>query len=84
VYAFEAGKWGKMEVDDREGGGCKVRVTENVLVRGLERKEKPVCHPLAGYIAGFFELALGERVQVKEEACMGKGDPACIFHVEVG
>ena len=84
VCAFETGKWGKMEIEECEGEECKVKVTENALVKGLEEKKKPVCHPLAGYIAGFFEVASGGKVQVKEEACMGKGDPACIFHVKVG
>lgn len=84
VYAFEAGHWGKMEIEECNENECMVKVTENALVKDLEKKKKPVCHPLAGYIAGFIETALGKKVQAKEEECMGKGGPSCIFHVKVG
>lgn len=84
VYSFKVGNWGEMEMGNcEEKEGYKIEVTKDVLLEGLERKKKPVCYPLAGYIAGFFELALGKKVQVKEEACIAKGDPACIFHVKV-
>jgi len=85
VLAFEVGNWGKMRVEDVNEELYRVTVTENVLVSSMEkRREKPVCHPLAGYIAGFFELALEDKVQVKEQQCMGKGDSACVFEVKVG
>ncbi len=85
VVAFEVGNWGKMAVEEAGENLYRVRVTENVLVSGLEKmRNKPVCHPLAGYIAGFFELALEDKVQVRELECMGKGDGACLFQVKVG
>jgi len=84
AYAFEVGNWGKMKVESEGEKDFRVLVTDNALVAGLERdKKKPVCHPLAGYIAGFFEQAFDSKTHVREVECMAKGDPACIFEVKV-
>ena len=86
VIAFEAGHWGRMEVEPANNGGLyHVKVTENILVAALDKtKKKPTCHPLSGYIAGFFELAVEDKVQVKELECIGAGDTACVFEVKTG
>ncbi len=82
ALAFEVGNWGKMKVESVGEKTYKVTVTDNVLVWGLEKnKKKPVCYPLAGYIAGFFEKAFDTKAHVKEVKCAAKGDPACVFEV---
>ena len=84
ALAFEAGNWGKMKVESTGEKTYKVTVTDNVLVWGLEKnKKKPVCYPLAGYIAGFFEQAFDTKAHVREVECIAKGDPACVFQVTV-
>ena len=85
IIAFEAGHWGKMEVETIDDNTYHIKVTDNILVASLDKKKKkPTCHPLSGYIAGFFETALEDKVQVKELECIGAGGNACIFEVKTG
>ncbi len=84
VVAFEAGNWGNMSVE-KKGEEYEVTVKENILIQSLEKtRKKPSCYPLAGYIAGFFELATGNKVQVKEVECQGAGGESCRFQVKIG
>ncbi len=75
--AFNTSGWGTMEFLD-EG---RIQVRDSALA-GRIRSRKPVCHPLAGYIAGFLEAAWGKKVKVKEVACAASGAEACLFEVE--
>lgn len=40
------------------------------------------CFFLLGYLEGLFSELLGGQLRGSETQCRGKGDPACIFHVE--
>ncbi|MBU2549098.1 MAG: sigma-54-dependent Fis family transcriptional regulator [Proteobacteria bacterium] len=40
---------------------------------------EPVCAHLAGMLSGYASAAIGSEVLVKETACQGCGDPACLF-----
>ncbi|MEM3637437.1 MAG: V4R domain-containing protein [Conexivisphaerales archaeon] len=47
-----------------------------------ERSNEPVCHFLAGCIAGFFMTWSESEVKVREVACRGTGSETCDFVVE--
>ena len=48
---------------------------------GVEgRWDKPSCHYLRGYFAGFFRsLFWSDEIECAETTCRGKGDDACEF-----
>jgi predicted hydrocarbon binding protein len=79
--AFEAAQWGEARWQ-REDATIRVEVTHSVLAEGLRPQRKPVCHPLAGYIAGFLEVALGRPVRVREIACAAVEGETCQFVAE--
>ncbi len=81
VVAFNTSRWGEA-VLEREQDLWTLRVKESVLGQHLHSK-KPVCHPIAGYWAGFLEVALGRAVEVQEVACMASGAPECVFKVHL-
>ncbi len=47
------------------------------------KKKNPVDSAIAGFIAGWLEVAWGKRVEAKEVACEAKGDPYCEFVIKV-
>ena len=81
VVAFNASRWGEA-VLERGQDPWTLRVQNSVLGQHL-RSKKPVCHPIAGYWAGFLEVALGRAVEVQEVACMASGAPECVFEVHL-
>lgn len=52
-------------------------------VRGLSRREIPSCFYFSGFIAYLLEAATGKKVGVKETLCIIRGDPHCMFEVEL-
>lgn len=81
VIAFNTSRWGEA-VLERGQDPWTLRVANSVLGQHL-RSKKPVCHPIAGYWAGFLEVALGRAVEVQETACMASGAPECVFKVRL-
>ena len=81
LVAFNAARWGEAELE-RGPDPWTLRVRDSVLGQHL-RNKKPVCHPIAGYWAGFLEVALGRTVEVKEVACMALGAPECEFKIHL-
>jgi len=81
LLAFTQAHWG-VGVIVREHGATRIEVRDSVLATSVPRQKKPICHPLAGYIAGFFEEAWQKPVKVKETQCIAAGDPCCVFQVE--
>lgn len=51
---------------------------------GFGRPEHTVCTFTEGYLQGALFSATGELFEVRETACMAKGDPACVFALERG
>jgi DNA-binding NtrC family response regulator len=43
----------------------------------LGRADEPVCWTLTGFAAGYLSFANEREIVVREEACVGKGDPVC-------
>ncbi len=79
--AFNASRWGEAQLD-RTQTPWLLRVRDSVLGQHLHNK-KPVCYPIAGYWAGFLEVALNRPVEVREVACMALGHPECVFEVHL-
>ncbi len=82
VVAFNTSRWGQAELVRPDEGPWSLQVHHSVLASQIQSK-KPVCHPIAGYWAGFLEVALGRPVEVREVQCVATGDEACVFEVQM-
>jgi len=56
---------------------------ENLLLGSRLNKKGHLDQPLAGYMAGWLETFYGEKVKARETACVARGDPACVFRIEI-
>lgn len=81
VVAFNTARWGRAQLD-RQTQPWRLYLEESLLGQHLKHK-KPVCHPIAGYWAGFLEEALQRRVEVREAQCMATGADRCVFEIHV-
>ncbi len=79
VIAFNTARWGQARLE-RHAQPWTLYVENSLLGQHLKAK-KPVCHPIAGYWAGFLEEALGRAVELREVRCMAMGHEACEFEV---
>ncbi len=82
IAAFNTSRWGQADLERPAEGPWVLKVKDSVLGANLQSK-KPVCHPIAGYWAGFLEVALGRAVEVREVQCAATGAEACLFEVQV-
>lgn len=80
LIAFNTSGWGRAEMH-RENGQLLVTIGDSALARSVTRQKRPICHPLAGYMAGFVEEAWHRNVKVREIKCLAAGNDACIFHI---
>ncbi len=81
LLAFNQSNWGCARLLS-ENGSISIQVENSALAASLPRQKKQVCHPLAGYIAGFLEEAWKRPVKVRETECSASGSPRCLFVVE--
>jgi predicted hydrocarbon binding protein len=81
LIAFERGNWGKPTLLRDDGKIC-VKVENSALASSVNGQKKPICHPLAGYLAGYLEEAWNRPVKVREIECMASGSSCCRFEVE--
>jgi len=81
VLAFNTSRWGRARLV-RATQPWMLRVRDSVLATQIQSK-KPVCHPIAGYWAGFLEIALGRGVDVREIRCAATGAEECVFEVRL-
>jgi predicted hydrocarbon binding protein len=82
LVAFNRSNWGNASLvrdGDRLVG---LKVENSALASSVTGQRKPICHPIAGYIAGFLEEAWKRNVKVHETKCMAVGDPYCMFEFE--
>lgn len=83
LIAFNLSNWGKATlVRDGKSGAQRVQVEDSALAASVPTQKKRICHPLAGYIAGFLEEAWQRPVKVRETDCMAAGAPRCLFQIE--
>ncbi len=81
LIAFNQSNWGKATLL-RNDGTVSIEVLNSTLASSVQRQKKHICHPLAGYIAGFLEEAWKRPVKVREVECIAAGQPRCLFEVE--
>jgi len=81
LVAFERGNWGKPTLT-REIEKIRIKVEHSALAASVNIQKKPICHPIAGYLAGYLEEAWKRPVKVREIECMATGAPHCLFEIE--
>ncbi|MDY6965579.1 MAG: V4R domain-containing protein [Halobacteriota archaeon] len=68
---------------DFEKNFYRIHVKNSVIADSYqEEQEDPVCHFIAGMIAGGAEVILGHRMECKEVKCKARGDKYCEFIVQ--
>lgn len=83
LIAFNLSNWGRATLArDEENGAQRVEVENSALATSVPMQKKRICHPLAGYIAGFLEEAWQRPVKVRETNCIAAGAPHCVFEIE--
>lgn len=80
--AFEAANRGRARWR-REAPALVIEVEGSVLAEGLRPQKKPICHPLAGHVAGFLEVAFQRPVRVRERICSAMEGSTCEFVAEI-
>ncbi len=81
LVAFNRSNWGQATIQ-RNNGSLALKVENSALASSVEGQKKPICHPIAGYIAGFLEDTWKRPVKVHEKECVAAGDAQCVFEVE--
>ncbi len=81
LIAFNQSNWGQATLE-RSAEQLQIRVTNSALAGSVSGQRKPICHPIAGYIAGFLEEAWQRPVKVRETECIANGHAHCLFVVE--
>lgn len=62
---------------------AKIRVFDSAYAAGITNVNIPVCHLIAGEIAGLLETNLGQYVKVEETKCCGLGNEYCEFSIQI-
>ncbi len=81
LIAFNRSNWGEATLH-RDNGALLLKVENSTLASSVAGQKKPICHPIAGYRAGFLEEAWQRPVKVREKECMATGGAQCVFEVE--
>ena len=76
--------WGKLSLNggDLNTGDARIVVRGCFFCLHWKDSKTPVCHMLAGLIAGITDEISGETHRVLEERCIGRGDNVCEILVE--
>ena len=78
--------WGHFKLIEltQDGHRLVVQVDDSPFVEALEDESpRPVCHVTRGVLGGLLSGLSGLPVRAAETTCLGMGDPACRFEVEV-
>lgn len=75
--------WGRVEISsfDTDVGRVQLNVRNSPLALAYGPWKKPVCHFLAGWIAGLCRTILGRDLLCEETACVAQGRERCDFDV---
>ena len=75
--------WGRLEVAAEEPSAHRflVSLDDSPLAEAYGNSKKPVCHLLAGWIAGTAQAVLGESLLCEEIACRAQGKARCEFRL---
>ena len=83
TLARESG-WGQFSLSsgDIYHGEARIAVRDCFFCLHTRDATEPVCHVLAGLIAGLADEIIGVSHRVMEEKCIGKGDAVCEILIE--
>ncbi len=75
--------WGRLDVvvEDAATHRYLVSLENSPLAEAYGDSKKPVCHLLAGWIAGAAQSALGQNLLCEEIACRSQGKARCEFRL---
>jgi len=75
--------WGRFSVfvEDAAAHRYLVNLENSPIAEAYGTSKKPVCHLIAGWIAGTAESALGENLLCEEIACGSQGKLRCEFRL---
>lgn len=75
--------WGRTEIIrfKPEAGLFSVARHNSPLALAYGPSTKPVCHFLAGWMAGLGQLLVGKELLCEETACVAQGRPRCEFEL---
>ena len=75
--------WGRFDVSAEDASARLFLVTlgNSAIAEAYGESKKPVCHLLAGWIAGTSEAVLDENLLCEETVCRSQGKPRCEFHL---
>ena len=76
--------WGRTEIlqFDPEGGRFTVARRNSPIAKAYGPSKKPVCHFLAGWMAGLGRLLVGKELLCEEISCMAQGHDRCEFELQ--
>ena len=60
----------------------EIRVQGSILVEAIQRSDKPVCQPMAGFFKGFLSEFLEKNYDVEEVMCQAQGYEHCVFKIK--
>ncbi len=76
--------WGRTEIIhfDPERGRFKVARHNSPIAKAYGPSKKPVCHFLAGWMAGIGRLLVAKELLCEEISCMAQGQDRCEFELQ--
>ena len=75
--------WGRLDVvaEDPSARRFLVSLEDSPIAEAYGDSKRPVCHLLAGWIAGTAQAVLAEDLLCEEVACRAQGRPRCEFRL---
>lgn len=81
LTAFNQSNWGHATLV-RDAPQMFITVDHSTLAAAVPAQKRAVCHPIAGYLAGFLEEAWHRPVKLHEVECIAVGHALCRFNFE--
>ncbi|HIH98147.1 MAG TPA: hypothetical protein HA346_03970 [Thermoplasmata archaeon] len=77
-----------MDIEEVGPQGAKVVIynssgSRSYFINNKEKSIEPVCHYMAGLMAGIYAAYIGKPCESKETKCVAKGDEYCEFVITV-
>ena len=69
----------KIQTNEKRGS---IAVSNSFIANTYGKARKPVCHFIAGFIAGFISIIWGTEIVCEETKCSAVGGDDCVFEWE--
>jgi len=60
----------------------EIKIQGSILVEAVQKSDKPVCQPIAGFFKGFLSEFLERDYEVEEVMCQAQGYEHCVFKIK--